>query len=196
MRRFLLIRLATLGVAVAALIAGASFTSLPARAGAGGAQHLEAQCIANVYSRGSDSPWMETLNVGILTAQYPQYWDVSPPDGAWAFAHGSAVVTPSGELNVNCNISTGYLVEDVSDGVHWPLGKTTRRAGCATALLPDQSPGNPQGYGARMYRGEATVTIFNTGIAVSPGSASVTFYGDTTINCHAKYVGTYGQVDP
>jgi hypothetical protein len=190
MRRLRPVRLAAPTIAVGALVAAALMTSLPARAGAGGAQHLDALCIANIYSRGPGIPWMETLNVGVVTSQYPLYWDVTPPFGAWAYARGSAVVTPSGELNVNCNTSTGFLLETVGDA-HWPIGKTTQKAPCFTALLPDQSPSNPMGYGAKTYGGEATVTIFNTGKAASQSS----LYGDTTINCHMKYTGTYEPDD-
>lgn len=178
MRRVLFACLGALAVAAAVLLGATLIGTPPAQADTKGATRLPAICIANIYES-SYTPLLQTLSVGIWTPQYPAYWDVTPPEGSWAYSSGWAVLTPSGALNINCDHSDGLLV---GDGL-WPIGTTTQRIECGTAL-----GGDPLGYGAKIYSGRGTVTVSNSGQR-APGSDRAT-YGSTTVNCHAEYLRT------
>jgi len=125
-----------------------------------GAERLPAICVANIWNG------IGSLNVGVWTPEYPKYWDVSPPVGAWATASGDATFTPSGRVNVRCVDSHRVL------SLEWPSGTFTGSTSCMTAR-----GGDDLGNGAKVYEGRAKVTT--------------TKNGHVTITCHAEYAYTY-----
>ena len=148
-------------LAVAATLAAAAVTGAPA-ARATGAERLPAVCVAHIYN-GAGS-----LNVGVLTPEYPPYWDVTPPVGAWAYASGFATFTPNGRFDVTCTQSPGLQ----SDGeTVWPAGTFTGTSTCSTAR---GGVGDGMGTGAKLYEGQANVTI------VDDSHVSITCHGLNT----------------
>jgi hypothetical protein len=129
---------------------------------AAGAERLPAKCYANIWNG------IGSLNVGVWTPEYPKYWDVSPPVGAWAIASGDATFTPSGRVNVRCVDSPSVLSLDAQ----WPSGTFKGSTSCMTAR-----GGDDLGNGAKVYEGRAKVTT--------------TKNGHVTITCHAEYAYTY-----
>jgi hypothetical protein len=164
--------LPAVATAVVAVIAAALAATPAVRAA--GTQQLPATCIANIYDPGNGTSALDTLSVGIYTPEYPLYWDVTPPVGAWAMSTGLATVTPSGELNVSCS----HTVSRYNDGsTDWPAGTFTRSVQCGTAI-----GGDANGYGAKIYLGRGKVTIVGNGHESQPG-----YGGQVTITCHATY---------
>ena len=147
---------------VLALTTAAAFVGSPS-ARASGAERLPALCIANIYNG------IATLNVGVLTPEYPPYWDVTAPVGAWVYASGYATFTPSGNVNVTRTQSPRVISIDEQ----WPSGTFTGSAVCRTARGGES---DARGTGAKLYEGRATV------VTVADGHV--------TITCHMEYTHT------
>jgi hypothetical protein len=120
--------------------------------GANGAEQLPARCEANFLAGPSYANPLDSLQVGVLLPDFPQYWDLLPPAGGYAFASGRAVVTPSGAINVTCSAEPGFAVG--IDPLRWPSGNFRMVAPAYTARGGDGA----LGIGALVYRGQATVT--------------------------------------
>ncbi len=158
-------------VAAAAIVALGATTALADRPVDGqygrpvAVERLPARCYANIYQG------LTSLSVGVWTPQYPKYWDVTAPVGAWAIASGYATFTPNGSVIVTCFDSPVVHSEDVQ----WPSGPFIGSSNCQTARGGDEA-----GNGAKVYQGRALV--------ITNGN------GHVIIICHAAYA--YTNINP
>ena len=158
LRRFALAGLIALVGVVSSVPTGA----FAADAG-GGVEQVPVVCGANYL----DEPAEEPLSIGILTPDFPPFWDLLPPVGSYAFATGVAVFTPSGQVNVVCHDNPSDDGSPV-----WGPPPFTGSANCFTARGGD--PEDVNGSGAKLYGGRGTVVVNE---------------GHVVITCHMTFQG-------
>jgi hypothetical protein len=164
-------------LAIASLVAVALMTSSPV--GATGAQRMPVTCYAQFLA---GMPNLQTLDVRIVTPQWPAFWDTVLPSGALTGASGNAVLTPSGQFNANCNVPSGILLS-VDGTTSWPTGSYTIPVDCWTVMAD-----NPMGFFAKEYRGHGTLRVDTSGEPIGGGSGAT--IGNATITCNATYSST------
>ena len=177
-------RLAATTLAIATLAAIALTTSSPV--GASGAQRMPVSCYAQFID---GVPNTQSLDVRVVSAKWPTYWDTVLPSGAVAGASGYAVLTPSGQFNAHCDVPAGRL-DSIDGTTQWPVGNYTIHVNCLTVISD-----NPWGYYATEYSGHGMLRIENTGQAVVGGGYGSTI-GNATITCNATYRSTYPGATP
>jgi hypothetical protein len=146
--------LLVLVVAVATAIGAANVTQAHGEAAV---ERLPVTCYANILDG--------YLAVGVLTPDYPAYWDLVPPVGSYAGAMGVGVFTPSGQANIVCN-DDGW-----TDGSAAWAPTLALRGTCFTGR-----GGDAFGHFARLYSGQATTVVNQGTVHVS---CQLTFRGIT-----------------
>lgn len=175
--RLLTNRVAAIVVLIVSLAALALVTSSPV--GANGAQRMPVTCYAQFLH---GTPNRQTLDVRIVTPQWPAFWDTVLPSGALTSATGYSVLTPSGQFNARCNVPSGVLFS-VDGTTRWPIGSYTIPVDCWTAIAD-----NPMGYFAQEYRGHGIVAVDTSGELVNGNELATV--GNATVSCNASYSST------
>jgi hypothetical protein len=146
MRRLVLVLIAA---ALAAPAAGAS------SAAGGGAERVHALCVAS-YSP-EDGTWFGFM----INPDTPEFFPGGPDGpGPFAYAGGTAVFTPSGNMEVNRQGEANLVVSPPFDG----------RGDCFAVRGGDEF-----GHGAQGWSGE--------------GELVVTPSGNVSMSCHASFTG-------